>query len=99
LLPKTALWLGEFTAELLAFPSGRHDDQVDALSQFLEWLSRYRWSMTRRARIEARDRGRRERRAGRARGGRGPTWSDRVGRGMSNEALLARCSGRISGDW
>jgi hypothetical protein len=29
-------WLEEFTAELLAFP-GRHDDQVDALTQGLAW--------------------------------------------------------------
>jgi phage terminase large subunit-like protein len=29
-----AAWLEEFTAELLAFP-GRHDDQVDALTQGL----------------------------------------------------------------
>jgi phage terminase large subunit-like protein len=28
--------LEEFTAELLAFP-GRHDDQVDALTQGLAW--------------------------------------------------------------
>ena len=31
-----AAWLEEFTAELLAFP-GRHDDQVDALTQGLAW--------------------------------------------------------------
>jgi len=35
-LPRRASWLEEFTAELLAFP-GRHDDQVDALAQGLEW--------------------------------------------------------------
>jgi hypothetical protein len=29
-------WVEEFTAELLAFP-GRHDDQVDALTQGLAW--------------------------------------------------------------
>jgi hypothetical protein len=23
--------------EYLAFPKGKHDDQIDALSQFLEW--------------------------------------------------------------
>jgi len=33
-LPKSAPWLEDFTAELLAFP-GRHDDQVDALTQGL----------------------------------------------------------------
>jgi predicted phage terminase large subunit-like protein len=41
-LPAEAHWLGEFKSELLAFPSGRYDDQVDALSQLLEWL-RARW--------------------------------------------------------
>jgi predicted phage terminase large subunit-like protein len=34
--PRQAAWLEEFTAELLAFP-GRHDDQVDALTQGLAW--------------------------------------------------------------
>lgn len=37
-LPPEAHWLGEFKAELLAFPSGRFADQVDALTQLLEWL-------------------------------------------------------------
>jgi predicted phage terminase large subunit-like protein len=36
LLPKDAPWLEAFVAELLSFP-GRHDDQVDALSQGLAW--------------------------------------------------------------
>jgi len=36
-LPRTAPWLGEFEAELRAFPHGRHDDQVDSASQFLNW--------------------------------------------------------------
>jgi predicted phage terminase large subunit-like protein len=34
--PRRAPWLEELTAELLAFP-GRHDDQVDALTQGLAW--------------------------------------------------------------
>src|SRR5512143_2895650 len=34
--PRRAAWLEEFKAELLAFP-GRHDDQVDALTQGLAW--------------------------------------------------------------
>jgi phage terminase large subunit-like protein len=25
--------------ELLAFPNGRHDDQVDSVSQFLKWAA------------------------------------------------------------
>jgi predicted phage terminase large subunit-like protein len=36
LLPKDAPWLEAFVAELLSFP-GRHDDQVDALTQGLAW--------------------------------------------------------------
>ncbi|WP_267389245.1 phage terminase large subunit [Sphingomonas sp. GC_Shp_3] len=44
LLPTEASWLAEFKQELLAFPSGRHDDQVDALSQLLIWAGqRQRW--------------------------------------------------------
>ena len=37
-LPNRAPWLGEFLTELLSFPLGRHDDQVDSVSQFLRWL-------------------------------------------------------------
>jgi predicted phage terminase large subunit-like protein len=39
LLPKEASWIGDFESELLAFPNGRYDDQVDALLQFLDWFS------------------------------------------------------------
>jgi predicted phage terminase large subunit-like protein len=35
-LPKTASWLMGFVEEYLAFPKGKYDDQIDALSQFLE---------------------------------------------------------------
>ncbi len=38
-LPKEADWLDTFLHELLAFPNGRHDDQVDSVSQFLKWTS------------------------------------------------------------
>jgi hypothetical protein len=38
LLPEEAPWLAEFVSELLAFPSGRYDDQVDALLLFLDWF-------------------------------------------------------------
>jgi predicted phage terminase large subunit-like protein len=48
--PKRAAWLEDCTAELLAFP-GRHDDQVDALTQGLAW-GREAWS--RRARFDRR---------------------------------------------
>jgi predicted phage terminase large subunit-like protein len=34
-LPTTAQWIGEFKKEILSFPRGKHDDQVDALSQGL----------------------------------------------------------------
>ena len=37
-LPNSAPWLGEILTELLSFPNGRHDDQVDSVSQFLRWL-------------------------------------------------------------
>lgn len=37
-LPKQAPWLGDLKAELAAFPQGRHDDQVDSISQFLAWF-------------------------------------------------------------
>ena len=40
LLPERAPWLQDFQTEILQFPHGRHDDQVDSLSQFLSWVSR-----------------------------------------------------------
>ncbi len=36
-LPETAPWLADYLAELLAFPAGRHDDQVDSTAQALAW--------------------------------------------------------------
>ncbi|MBB4365115.1 putative phage terminase large subunit-like protein [Bradyrhizobium sp. CIR18] len=38
-LPADAPWLDAYLLELLAFPQGRHDDQVDSTSQFLKWAS------------------------------------------------------------
>jgi predicted phage terminase large subunit-like protein len=38
LLPEDAPWLADFLNELLSFPRGRHDDQVDSVSQFLYWF-------------------------------------------------------------
>jgi len=39
LLPVEAPWLADFESELLAFPYGKYDDQVDALMLFLDWFS------------------------------------------------------------
>jgi predicted phage terminase large subunit-like protein len=38
-VPQDASWLAEWLNELLAFPNGRHDDQVDSTSQALDYLS------------------------------------------------------------
>ena len=39
ILPEKARGLDDFKAEILAFPRGKFDDQVDSLSQFLTWQS------------------------------------------------------------
>ena len=39
-LPKNAPWLAAFEQEILEFPHGRHDDQVDALTQYLDSIRR-----------------------------------------------------------
>jgi predicted phage terminase large subunit-like protein len=36
-LPREAPWLADFMNEILAFPRSKHDDQVDSVSQFLNW--------------------------------------------------------------
>ena len=36
-LPEQAPWLATFLHEMLGFPKGRHDDQVDSVSQLLNW--------------------------------------------------------------
>ncbi len=36
-LPTDATWLADFRAEICAFPKGKHDDQVDSVSQYLNW--------------------------------------------------------------
>ena len=38
-LPEQAAWLPDLQTELLSFPHGVHDDQVDSISQFLTWAS------------------------------------------------------------
>jgi predicted phage terminase large subunit-like protein len=41
-LPNDATWLADLEAELFAFPNGRHDDQVDSISQALAYeISEY----------------------------------------------------------
>ena len=39
-LPNKAPWLDEFETEVMAFPHGAHDDQVDLMAQALDWVSR-----------------------------------------------------------
>lgn len=38
-LPREAPWLGAYLSELLAFPTGKNDDQVDSTSQALDWMT------------------------------------------------------------
>ena len=40
MLPANADWCDVFLHELAAFPVGRHDDQVDALSQLMAWTEK-----------------------------------------------------------
>ena len=37
-VPESAPWLEDYLHELTQFPRGKHDDQADSTSQFLEWL-------------------------------------------------------------
>ena len=37
-IPETAPWLAEYLHEITVFPNGKHDDQVDATAQFLDWV-------------------------------------------------------------
>ena len=47
LLPEEAPWLEAFRRELKAFPTGGHDDQVDSVSQFVEFqLKNWKWTLT-----------------------------------------------------
>ncbi len=46
-VPADAPWLSEFQREIVLFPNGRHDDQVDSMTLFLKWMDRPRhWSGT-----------------------------------------------------
>jgi predicted phage terminase large subunit-like protein len=46
-LPEQAPWLADFEAELFAFPNAPHDDQVDAFTQYLDWLRGSSWEKLR----------------------------------------------------
>lgn len=47
LLPTSAPWLDELRRELRAFPMGKHDDQVDSLSQFINHQKKHwAWVIT-----------------------------------------------------
>lgn len=37
-LPDNAEWMADFLAEMVTFPMGRHDDQVDSVSQAINWM-------------------------------------------------------------
>lgn len=37
-LPQHAAWLADFEQEIVSFPNAPHDDQVDAFSQYLNWV-------------------------------------------------------------
>jgi predicted phage terminase large subunit-like protein len=39
-IPKSSAFNGVFVDELIRFPKGPYDDQVDAMTQFLDWLGR-----------------------------------------------------------
>src|SRR5262249_19614023 len=38
-LPEGAAWRAEFISEATQFPDGPFDDQMDALSQYLDWIA------------------------------------------------------------
>ena len=39
--PENAPWLADLLHELLGFPTAKHDDQVDSISQFLAWRRKH----------------------------------------------------------
>jgi predicted phage terminase large subunit-like protein len=41
-LPERAIWLADYEKELIAFPNGKKDDQVDMTSQYLDWSKKKR---------------------------------------------------------
>jgi predicted phage terminase large subunit-like protein len=51
-LPEEAPWLDDFRSEVLAFPYGKHDDQVDSMSQFLKWVRNWQRNRARSGRCD-----------------------------------------------
>jgi predicted phage terminase large subunit-like protein len=51
ILPETAPWLDAFQAEMMAFPNGKFDDQIDSVSQFLIWVDKRRRRVARASRV------------------------------------------------
>ncbi len=45
--PKSAVWLDNLKAELLGFPNVKNDDQVDSVTQALNWIARHRQNQVR----------------------------------------------------
>jgi len=45
-IPEEADWLADFKRECLAFPMGRNDDQVDSMTQFLDYIFGHRQGRT-----------------------------------------------------
>ena len=43
LIPHEAPWLAELRKELVLFPNGKYDDQVDSVSQFLCWARNHEY--------------------------------------------------------
>lgn len=50
-LPERASWLDDLRSEIAAFPQGRHDDQVDSISQFLAWHFEWRSRVAQQVRL------------------------------------------------
>jgi predicted phage terminase large subunit-like protein len=49
-LPQDAPWLSAFRRELLGFPNSPNDDQIDSISQFLNWVRNRKFGSSRRQR-------------------------------------------------
>jgi predicted phage terminase large subunit-like protein len=45
--PKSAVWLDSLKAELLGFPNVKNDDQVDSVTQALNWIAQHRQNQVR----------------------------------------------------